>query len=95
MENRERDQMSRNKESTSVGDVNRKTSAQIGKEKSDSSADFGQNTGRAETLKEPNSRGSNSGSDGWDSSSKSSSSGSSKESEPLKNDNGSASGSRH
>ncbi len=69
MQNRERDQMSRNNPSTSAGDLNRKTSSQIGKEKSDSSADFGKkNVERSENLNEPNSRGSKSG--GYDSSSK-------------------------
>ncbi|MEA2329230.1 MAG: hypothetical protein QOE68_4189 [Thermoanaerobaculia bacterium] len=93
MENRERDKMSRNTESTSAGDVNRKTSSQIGKNKSDSSADFGQNIGRSENLNEPNSRTGNSGSSGYESSS-SRSSGS--ESWDSKSDNSeSSSGSRH
>lgn len=106
MENRERDQMSRNEQSTSVGDVNRKTSSQIGKDKSDSSADFGQNIGRSENLNEPNSRGSKSGSGGYDSSTRTgasrdldSSSGDrsrgSSMGEPRNSDNGSASGKRH
>ena len=69
MENRERDKMSRNTESTSAGDVNRNTSSQIGKNKSDSSADFGQNIGRSENLNEPNSRTGNVGSSGYESSS--------------------------
>lgn len=78
MENRERDKMSRNTESSSAGNVNRNTSSQIGKNKSDSSADFGQNIGRSENLKEPNSRtGKSSGSSGYGSSSSSRSSGSS------------------
>ena len=78
MENRERDKMSRNTESTSAGDVNRNTSSQIGKNKSDSSADFGQNIGRSENLSEPGSRSRNSsGSSGYDSSSSSRSSDSS------------------
>ena len=78
MENRERDKMSKNTGSTSAGDVNRNTSSQIGKDKSDSSADFGQNIGRSENLNEPSSRtGSSSGSSGYDSSSSSRSSGSS------------------
>ena len=106
MENRERDQMSSDKQSTSVDDMNRKTSSQSGKEKSDSSADFGQNIGRSDNLNEPNSRGSKSGSSGWDSSGKNSSSGgydsssgsgssrSSKDELP-RSDNGSSSGSRH
>ena len=53
MENRERDKMSRNTESTSAGDVNRNTSSQSGKNKSDSSADFGQNIGRSEISTTP------------------------------------------
>ena len=69
MENRDRDQMGKNNQSTSVGDVNRNTSSQIEKDKSDSSADFGQNKGRSDNLSEPNSRGSQSG--GYSSSSKS------------------------
>jgi len=69
MENRDRDKMSRNTESTSAGDVNRNTSSQIGKNKSDSSADFGQKIGRSENLNEPSSRtGSSSGSSGYGSS---------------------------
>jgi hypothetical protein len=69
MDNRERDKMSKNTESTSAGDVNRNTSSQIGKNKGDSSADFGQNVGRSETLNEPNSRTGNAGSSGYESSS--------------------------
>jgi hypothetical protein len=69
MENRERDKMSKNTESTAAGDVNRNTSSQMGKNKSDSSADFGQNIGRSENLNEPNSRTGNSGSSGYESSS--------------------------
>ena len=68
MENRERDKMSKNTESTSAGDVNRNTSSQIGKNKSDSTADFGQNIGRTENLNEPNSRTGNVGSSGYESS---------------------------
>jgi hypothetical protein len=68
MENRERDKMSKNTESTSAGDVNRNTSSQIGKNKSDSSADFGQNIGRSESLNEPSGRTGNSGSSGYGSS---------------------------
>jgi len=99
MENRERDKMSRNTESTSAGDVNRNTSSQIGKNKSDSSADFGQNIGRSENLNEPNSRTSNSGSSGYDSSSNPNRSSSSKsmgsESWDSKSKDESSSGSRH
>jgi len=99
MENRERDKMSRNTESTSAGDVNRNTSSQIGKNKSDSSADFGQNIGRSENLNEPNSRTSNSGSSGYDSSSNPNRSSGSKsmgsESWDSKSKDESSSGSRH
>jgi len=99
MENRERDKMSRNTESTSAGDVNRNTSSQIGKNKSDSSADFGQNIGRSENLNEPSSRTSNSGSSGYDSSSNPNRSSGSKsmgsESWDSKSKDESSSGSRH
>ena len=57
MDNRERDKMKGN---TSGSDVNRNTSSRIGKDKGDSSADFGKNTGKPEKLNEPNSRGSSS-----------------------------------
>jgi hypothetical protein len=79
MENRERDKMSRNSQSTSVGDVDRNTSSQIGKGKSDSSAGFGPKIGKSENLKEPNGRGSDSS--GYGSSSRGSS-GPSREMEP-------------
>src|SRR6478672_6603857 len=99
MENRERDKMSKNTESTSAGDVNRNTSSQIGKNKSDSSADFGQNIGRSENLNEPNSRTSNIGSSGYDSSSNPNRSSGSKssgsESWDSKSKDESSSGSRH
>ncbi|HEV7573312.1 MAG TPA: hypothetical protein VGQ21_17580 [Thermoanaerobaculia bacterium] len=101
MENRERDKMSKNTESTSAGDVNRNTSSQIGKDKSDSSADFGQNIGRSENLNEPNSRTGNVGSSGYGSSPSRSSGSTSTGSESWdsKNNNnsssGSSSGSRH
>ncbi len=68
MDNRERDKMSKNTESTSAGDVNRNTSSQIGKNKSDSSAGFDQKTGRTDNLNEPNSRTGNVGSSGYESS---------------------------
>ena len=87
--------MSRKNQSTSAGDVNRKTSSQIGKDKSDSSADFGKNIDRSENLKEPNSRGSKSGSGGYDSSSGDRSKASSMGSEPRNSDNGYVKGSRH
>ena len=111
MENRDRDQMSRNNQSTSAGNVNRNTSSQIGKEKSDSTAEFGQKVGRSENLNEPNSRGSRSGSSGYDSSRGrdssssddsrsssgigSSSSGGSKQNLPGNRDDRSSSGGRH
>jgi hypothetical protein len=106
MENRERDKMSKNTESTSAGDVNRNTSSQIGKNKSDSSADFGQNIGRSENLNEPNSRTGNVGSSGFESSSSpnrssgstptgSESSGSKMNDSKSSNTSGSSSGSRH
>ncbi|MEA2325819.1 MAG: hypothetical protein QOE68_778 [Thermoanaerobaculia bacterium] len=110
MENRERDKMSKNTESTSAGDVNRNTSSQIVKDKSDSSADFGQNIGRTENLNEPNSRTGNVGSSGFESSSSpnrssgtptgSESSGSKSNDSKMNNSkssntSGSSSGSRH
>jgi hypothetical protein len=104
MQNRENDDMSKKGQST--GDMNRKTSTPMEKGKNDSSSDFGQNIGRSENLNEPNSRGSKSGSGGYDSSSSSSSSSGrdsssdrsssgSMESEPRNSDNGSVKGSRH
>jgi hypothetical protein len=109
MENRERDKMSKNTESTSAGDVNRNTSSQIGKNKSDSSADFGQNIGRSENLNEPSSRtGGSVGSSGYGSSPSRSSGSTSTGSESWdsknsgssgssgsKSSSGSSSGSRH
>src|SRR4051794_2879602 len=92
MENRERDKMSKNTESTSAGDVNRNTSSQIGKNKSDSSADFGQNIGRSENLNEPSSRtGSSAGSSGYGSSPSRSSGSTSTGSESWGNKSGSGS----
>jgi hypothetical protein len=100
MENRERDKMSKNTESTSAGDVNRNTSSQIGKNKSDSSADFGQKIGRSENLNEPSSRtGGSVGSSGYGSSpsrsSGSTSTGSESWDSKNSNSSGSSSGSRH
>lgn len=93
MDNRERDKMSKD------SDVNRNTSSQIGKNKSDSSADFGQNIGRSENLNEPNSRTGNRGSSGYDSSSDPNRSSSTKstgsESWDSKSKDESSSGSRH
>ena len=48
MENRDRDKMSRDSNSTDAGDVNRSTSERKGRVESDSNADFGQNIGRSE-----------------------------------------------
>lgn len=48
MENRDRDKMSESTSSTPAGDVNRKTSSNIGKKNSDSESSFGQNIGRSE-----------------------------------------------
>jgi hypothetical protein len=102
MENRERDKMSKNTESTSAGDVNRNTSSQIGKNKSDSSADFGQKIGRSENLNEPSSRtGGSVGSSGYGSSPNRSAGSTSTGSESSGNNSsssgssGSTSGSRH
>ena len=96
MDNRDRDKVSKNTQPTSGGDVNRNTSSQIGKNKSDSSVDFGQNIGRSENLNEPDSRRSNSGSSGYGSSSSSRSSGSNSMSrEPRNSNSDSSSGSRH
>src|SRR6266853_1788020 len=57
MDNRERDKMKGN---TSGSDVDRNTSSRIGKDKGDSSADFGKDASKPEKLNEPNSRGSSS-----------------------------------
>jgi hypothetical protein len=54
MENKDRDKISRSPQSTEAGDVNRQTSSKVGKDKNDTSADFGQNIGRSENLNEPN-----------------------------------------
>src|SRR5947209_12820948 len=100
MENRERDKMSKNTESTSAGDVNRNTSSQIGKNKSDSSADFGQKIGRSENMSEPSSRtGGSVGSYSYGSSPSrsagSTSTGSESWDSKNSNSSGSSSGSRH
>jgi hypothetical protein len=60
MENRDRSKMSQNTTPTEGGDVNRNTSSNIGKEKSDSSAEFGQNIGRSENPENEPSRRTNS-----------------------------------
>jgi hypothetical protein len=65
MDNRERDKM---KSNTSGSDVNRNTSSRIGKDKSDSPADFGQNIDKSEKLNEPNSRSSSTSGSGYGSS---------------------------
>jgi hypothetical protein len=55
--------MSRNTTSTQAGDVNRKTSQDLGRTQSGSNAEFGENIGRSENWSdEPSSRSSNSGS---------------------------------
>jgi hypothetical protein len=64
MENRDRDKVSRNTESTSAGDVNRETSQRQGNLNDDSTAEFGQNIGRSENLNEPNRRGEGIGEEG-------------------------------
>ena len=48
MENRDRDKVSQRKTPTEAGNINRETSEKIGKEQSDSDAEFGQSIGRAE-----------------------------------------------
>jgi hypothetical protein len=63
MENRDRDKLSQSDHPTDAGDVNRETSSRIGKEKSDSEAEFGQNIGRSENLDEPSHRTGSEGSD--------------------------------
>ena len=62
MENRDRDKMSKNTSSTPAGDVNRNTSSNIGKDKSDSESSFGQGIGRSESWDREPSRRSGSGS---------------------------------
>jgi hypothetical protein len=64
MENRDRDKVSRNTESTSAGDVNRETSRRQGNLNDDSTSEFGQNIGRSENLNEPNRRGEGIGDEG-------------------------------
>jgi len=65
MENRDRDKLNRNDQSTKAGEANRQTSSNLGKEKNDSSADFGQKIGQSENLSEPNPKSGNT----WDESS--------------------------
>jgi hypothetical protein len=50
MENRDRDKVSRSTTPTEAGDVNRKTSQDLGRTQSGSSAEFGENIGRSENL---------------------------------------------
>ena len=64
MENRDRDKVSRNTESTSAGDINRETSKRQGNLNDDSTSEFGQNIGRSENLNEPNRRGEGIGDEG-------------------------------
>jgi hypothetical protein len=69
MENRDRDKLSKNTGSTPSGDVNRNTSSNIGQQKSGSSAEFGQKTGRSENIGGSGDLGRSSGSSGLGSSS--------------------------
>ena len=48
MENRDKDKLNKNTNSMPEGDVNRNKTSDIGKDKSGSSAEFGQNIGRSE-----------------------------------------------
>lgn len=64
MENRDRDKLSKNTESTPAGDVNRQTSQSIGKKHDESGRDFGQNIGRSENLTEESGRRSPTGEGG-------------------------------
>jgi hypothetical protein len=53
MENRERDRVSKRHTGTEAGDINRKTSENVGREQnSGTSAEFGQGIGRSEYLSE-------------------------------------------
>ena len=56
MENRDRDKLSRNSQSTEAGDINRDVSSRKGNLEDDSTSEFGQNIGRSENLNEPNRR---------------------------------------
>ncbi|HEV7919315.1 MAG TPA: hypothetical protein VGR02_00845 [Thermoanaerobaculia bacterium] len=57
MENRDRDKMSRSTTPTEAGEVNRKTSQDLGRTQSGSNAEFGENIGRSENWEnEPGSR---------------------------------------
>ena len=58
MENRDRDKMSQDSSSTSAGDVNRSTSSNIDKEKTDSDLEFGKKIGQSESWDSEPSRGS-------------------------------------
>jgi hypothetical protein len=63
MENRDRDKLSKNTTPTDAGDVNRKTSQDLGRTQSGSNAEFGENIGRSDNWKdEPSSRSGNTGS---------------------------------
>jgi hypothetical protein len=50
MENRERDKVSQRREPTEAGDINRKTSEDIGRRQSESGVEFGENIRRGENL---------------------------------------------
>ena len=98
MENRERDNVSRNnRTSTDAGNVNRTTSERKGRIESDSDADFGQNIGRSENWdSEPSRRGGSLGSSkGRSGSSSGSESDVSGDSSDGSSGGGSSSGSRH
>lgn len=62
MENRDRDKMSRNINSTEAGKVNRETSKRKSEQSDDSNVDFGKNIGRSEELNDEPGRRSGSGS---------------------------------
>lgn len=85
MENRERDKTSKSNQSASAGDLDRKTAKP-------SSADRGKKAGFSGNMKEPNSRGGNSGQSGFSSSDKGAS-GNSREMEPRSRDDNDRSGS--
>lgn len=56
MENRDRDKMSKNVNSTSSSDVNRSSSSKLDQSKGDSQSSFGKNIGRSEEISNEPSR---------------------------------------
>ncbi|MGZ8868670.1 MAG: hypothetical protein ACXW2P_10030 [Thermoanaerobaculia bacterium] len=64
MENRNRDKVSRNNESTTAGNVNRDNSSRQGNLDDDSTAEFGQKIDRSENADEANRRGEGIGDEG-------------------------------